>query len=179
MLLLLAACGGDEEAARGNPPPEPPPVTEFKIIIGAFEEGAPVPARYSCEGENISPEIVWTGVPVGTNSFAVVMDDPDAPGGVYNHWVLFNLPPDLQGLPLGVPSTAELAGGGVHGQNSTGNAGYMGPCPPPGSAHRYRFTVFALDRMIDLDSSADKQGLLDALRGHILADSLRTGTYQR
>ena len=180
LLLLLAACGGgDDEESRGDPPPEPPPITDFQIIIGAFDEGSPIPAQYSCEGKGISPEIVWIGAPVGTNSFAVDMDDPDAPGGVFDHWVLFNLPPHLEGLSLGVSNVAELAGGGTHGRNSTGNVGYLGPCPPPGSAHHYRFTAFALDRMLELDSSANKQDLLDAMSGHILADSLRTGTYLR
>ena len=179
LLLLLAACGGDNKETRGNLPPEPAPATDFQVTIGAFEDGAPVPVRYSCEGENVSPEIAWSGVPVGTNSFAVVMDDPDAPRGVFVHWVLFDLPPDFQGLPENVPSAAQLEDGGIHGRNSAGNTGYTGPCPPPGYAHHYRFTVYALDQMLGLDSSADKQALLDALAGHILAESLHTGTYQR
>jgi len=178
LLLAVASCGGDDET-QGNPPPEPPDAVDFRMTIGAFEEGALVPTRYSCEGENVSPEIVWSGVPVGTNSFAVVMDDPDAPRGVFDHWVLFNLPPSLNGLPENMPDTAVLVSGGINGRNSTGNIGYVGPCPPPGNLHHYRFTVYALDTMLGLDSSADKQNLLDALSGHILADSLYTGTYQR
>ena len=177
-VLLLAACSGGEENG-GNRQSEPLPATDFQVTIGAFEDGAPVPVRYTCEGENVSPQISWSGVPVGTNSFAVVMDDPDAPGGVYDHWVLFNLPPDLQGLPEDVPGTAKLEAGGIHGRNSTGNTGYMGPCPPPGNVHHYRFTVYAVDQMLGLDSSAGKQALLDALAGHILAGSRHTGTYQR
>ena len=176
LLLLLAACGGND-GAWGNPPPEQPPEAEFKVSIPAFERDGPIPERYTCVGENISPEITWTDVPVVTGSFALAMYDPDAPRGVFDHWVLFNLPPHLEGIPEGVPSDAELIGGGVHGRNSYGDPGYLGPCPSGQDPHRYRFTVFALDQMLLLDSSADKQALFNALTGHILGNDRYEGTY--
>ncbi len=107
------------------------------------------------------------------------MDDPDAPGGTWVHWVLFNVPGDMPGLPEDQPTTPELPSGGVQGRNSWGNTGYGGPCPPEGRAHTYRFFLYAVDGALDLPAGATKQELLAALEGHILAESVLTGTYQR
>ena len=107
------------------------------------------------------------------------MDEPDAPIGVWNHWVLFNIPSEITALPENQPKSAQLSNGAVQGRNSWGRTGYDGPCPPNGPAHTHRFFLYALDISLDLGSSANKQQLQNALSGHILAESLLTGTYQR
>ena len=107
------------------------------------------------------------------------MDDPDAPGGVFTHWLLFNIPPDSRELPEAVPAQAELASGALQGKTDFGRTGYGGPCPPPGRPHRYQFTLYALDQPLDLEGGASKKQLLSAMEGHILAQGQLTGTYQR
>jgi Raf kinase inhibitor-like YbhB/YbcL family protein len=107
------------------------------------------------------------------------MDDPDAPVGVFTHWVLFNLPAATTGLPEAVPTQAQLQDGSLQGKNDFGRTGYGGPCPPSGRPHRYQFTLYALDQTLDLKAGASKKQVLDAMQGHILAQGRLTGTYQR
>jgi len=107
------------------------------------------------------------------------MDDPDAPGGVFTHWVLFNIPSDSRELLEAVPTQAQLPSGALQGKNDFGRVGYGGPCPPPGRPHRYRFTLYALDQALDLKAGASKKQVLDAMPGHILGQGQLTGTYQR
>lgn len=145
----------------------------------SFKKGEGIPANYTCEGKNISPQLDWNGVPEETKSLALIMDDPDAPGGVFTHWVIFNLPPDSQGLLEAVPSTPQLPGGALQGRNDFSKIGYGGPCPPPGYPHRYRFTLYALDRHLNLGAGSSKNQLLNAIKGYILAQVQLTGTYQR
>lgn len=145
----------------------------------AFQEGSTIPTKYSCQGQDVSPALQWSEPPEGTNSFALIMDDPDAPGGVFTHWVLFNIPSDSRGLPEAVPTHAELPTGTLQGKNDFGKAGYGGPCPPPGAPHRYRFTLYALDQPLTLKAGVSKNQLLEAMKGHILAQGQLTGTYQR
>ena len=150
---------------------------ELKSTV--FQEGERIPARYSCQGQDISPPLVWGEVPEQTRSFALIMDDPDAPGGVFTHWVLFNIPPDSHELPEAVPTQSQLPNGALQGKNDFGKIGYGGPCPPPGRPHRYCFTIYALDQPLDLKAGAAKKQVLDAIQGHILAQGQLTGTYQR
>lgn len=145
----------------------------------AFAAGAPVPARFTCKGENVSPPLAWSGAPAATRSFAVIVDDPDAPGGDWVHWILFNLPASVASLEAGLPRNFKLANGAVQGINDFGTAGYGGPCPPPGRPHRYVFHVYALDGMLDLKSAARKSDLLRAMDGHVLAQGELTATFQR
>jgi len=150
----------------------------IKLISEAFSEGAMIPTRYTCDGEDVSPPLSWTDLPPETGSFALICEDPDAPVGTWDHWVLFNIPASATGLPEAVPATATLDDGSVHGNNSWGRLGYGGPCPP-GGTHRYIFSLFALDIKLDLKSGATKSGLLKAMEGHILARTRLMGKYRR
>ncbi|MDZ7579900.1 MAG: YbhB/YbcL family Raf kinase inhibitor-like protein [Deltaproteobacteria bacterium] len=150
----------------------------IQLISEAFSEGAMIPTRYTCDGEDVSPPLSWTELPPETGSFALICEDPDAPVGTWDHWVLFNIPASATGLPEAVPATATLDDGSVHGNNSWGRLGYGGPCPP-GGTHRYIFSLFALDIKLDLKSGATKSGLLKAMEGHILARTRLTGKYRR
>ena len=160
------------------PMPTPTPVP-FVLTTPAFPPGGGIPLIYTCDGEDTSPALSWTLPPAGTQTFAIVMDDPDVPAGVWDHWVVFNLPPDVLALPEGQAKVSQLAGGAVQGRNSWGKYGYGGPCPPQGPPHTYRFFVYAVDRSLTLPANATKQQLLAALEGHILAESALTATYQR
>jgi Raf kinase inhibitor-like YbhB/YbcL family protein len=151
----------------------------FDLTSSAFSHEAPIPARYTCDGEDMSPPLAWSDAPQGTTAFALIMDDPDAPRGVFTHWVLFNVPAQVQDLPEAVPKTARLADRGLQGRNDFGKVGYGGPCPPPGPPHRYRFTLYALDIILDLSPGASKQQVLEAIQDHTLDHALLIGTYRR
>lgn len=144
----------------------------------AFAAGASIPAGYSCDGKDQSPPLRWTGAPAGTQSFALIMDDPDAPAGTWVHWLIFNIPAQATGLPEAVRPAAKLDDGSVQGTNSWRRVGYGGPCPPRGQ-HRYFFKLYALDSMLSLSSSASKADLLRAMEGHILAQAELMGVYRR
>jgi Raf kinase inhibitor-like YbhB/YbcL family protein len=173
IMLSAPACASDE-------PPAGPDLPGAMVLTStAFEEGEPIPARYSCDGEDVSPALAWSEVPEGTDSFALIMDDPDAPGGTFTHWVIFNIPRGDRNLPEGVPADSRLDNGALQGQTGFGRMGYDGPCPPSGPAHRYRFTLYALDGELSLSEGATKQQVLDAIEGHVLDQVTLTGTYQR
>ena len=145
----------------------------------AFQRGAKIPSIYTCQGENISPALEWSGIPEDAQSLALIMDDPDAPGSVFTHWVLFNIPPDKHGLTEETPPLFKFPDGSRHGVNDFGKIGYSGPCPPPGYPHNYRFTLYALDIHLDLATGASKNQVLDAASGHILGKGQISGIYQR
>jgi Raf kinase inhibitor-like YbhB/YbcL family protein len=149
------------------------------VSSSAFQEGGKIPTKYTCEGQDVSPALTWGEPPAETRSFALIVDDPDAPGGVFTHWVLFNLPVGSRELPEAVPTQAQLANGSLQGKNDFGRIGYGGPCPPPGRPHRYQFTLYALDQPVDLKAGASKKQVIGAMQGHILAQGRLTGTYQR
>lgn len=191
--LTLSACAApatpEPPTATPVPPtatPPPPTATltptpaPFTLTSTAFEANQPIPLQYSCEGDNISPPLAWSGVPAGTASLALVMDDPDAVavvGKVYDHWLLYNLPADLTALAEAMPSKTTFADGSAHGRNSTRLRGYTGPCPPAGPAHNYVFRLYALDIKLPLESGATKDELLAAMEGHILAQAELIGTF--
>jgi Raf kinase inhibitor-like YbhB/YbcL family protein len=150
----------------------------FQLTSLAFTQGSPIPPRFSCDAEDLSPALQWTGPPPGTQSFALIMDDPDAPGGTWVHWVLFNIPAAARGLPEGVSDAAQQSDGGRHGENSWGQPGYGGPCPP-GGTHRYFFKLYALEQALELPALASKAELEAAMQGHILAQAELMGTYSR
>jgi len=150
----------------------------FELTSTAFVQGKPIPRQYTCDGQDISPPLSWSDPPAGTRSLALIADDPDAPVGVWVHWVLYNLPAESRGLPEAVPADAELADGSRHGRNSWRRPGYGGPCPPRGT-HRYFFKLYALDTVLDLRAGADKGQLLKAMEGHVLAQAELMGTYAR
>lgn len=159
-------------------PEEGGPVMAFELTSAAFKQGEAIPRQYSCDGQDISPPLAWGDPPQGTQSFALIMDDPDAPAGVWVHWVLYNLPAGSRGLPEALPTDAQLADGSRQGKNSGGRLGYGGPCPPRGT-HRYFFKLYALDKVLDLAPGATKEQLLKAIEGHILAQTELMGKYTR
>ncbi len=173
-LLAFSACAPQREEAVSV---EEAAMT-LEVTSSAFTQGNPIPARYSCKGEDISPPLTWSDPPAGTQSFVLIMDDPDAPMGTWVHWVIYNIPASARGLPENVPSDAQLPDGSVQGKNSWGRFGYGGPCPPSGT-HRYFFKLYALDTTLDLPAGADKRTLESAMRGHILAQGELMGTFSR
>jgi Raf kinase inhibitor-like YbhB/YbcL family protein len=151
----------------------------LELTSSAFHDGETLPKQYTADGRNISPPLAWQEPPSGTRSLALICDDPDAPRGTFTHWVVFNVPADSREMSAGVPLSATLPNGAVHGTNDFGKAGYGGPSPPPGKPHRYFFKVYALDQTLDLPSSASKAQLLAAMKGHILGEAQIMGTYGR
>lgn len=154
-------------------------VMTFTVQSAAFRERASIPTPYTCEGADVSPPLRWTDPPPQTKSFALIVDDPDAPVGTWVHWVLYNLPAEARDLPKGVEPDATLANGAVQGINDFRRVGYGGPCPPPGPSHRYVFKLYALDALLSLPSRATKAQLERAMEGHILARTQLIGRYQR
>jgi len=150
------------------------------ITSTAFKEGDDIPAQYTCEGANMSPPLSWSGVPLEALSLALLMEDPDAPGGTYTHWMLLNLARDIDGLPEDVPADETLADGSRQLSNSFGNIGYGGPCPPPGNgSHRYFFRIYALDSSISLNKGAKREDFLNTIEGHILDEGQLMGRFER
>jgi Raf kinase inhibitor-like YbhB/YbcL family protein len=145
----------------------------------AFRPGGPIPRHHTGDGMDLSPPLIWTDPPDGTRSFALVCDDPDAPGKVWTHWLAWDLPPVLRGLPEAVPADPDLDDGSEQGTNSFGYVGYGGPAPPRGAPHRYVFRLYALDQPVGLSAGATKQEVLAAMVGHVLAEAELIGTYQR
>ena len=152
---------------------------QISISSDAFKAGTSLLVEHTCDGEDRSPALSWNTVPAGTQSIALIVDDPDAPGKTWVHWVIYNIPADSTGLPLGVPKNKTLDDGSLQGKNDFGRIGYNGPCPPPGKVHRYFFKVYALDTTLSLKSGATKSQLEAAMSGHILAQGEMIGKYGR
>jgi len=147
-------------------------------LKSAFAAGELIPRKYTCDGEDISPPLQWSDPPQDAQTFALIADDPDAPIGTWVHWVLYNLPTETRALPEAVPPDADLPNGSRHGKNSWEQLGYGGPCPPSGT-HRYFFRLYALDAVLELPAAASKEQLLQAMEGHILAQTELMGLYSR
>jgi hypothetical protein len=138
-----------------------------------------VPRQCTCDGDDASPPLQWTAPPTGTKSFALTMTDPDAPGGTFTHWVLFNLPAGTSSLAQGLPKQGQLSDGSRQGRNDFGKVGYGGPCPPRGNPHRYVLTLYALDRAVDLNDGSSRSQVEGAMNGHVLAHGELTARYGR
>ncbi len=155
----------------------------MKITSTAFEPGHTIPARHTCDGEDLSPPLSWSGAPAGTRSLVLIMDDPDAPPGTWVHWLLYDLPPDAHDLPEGVTEHERLENGAIHGAcwgaKSFNRIGYHGPCPPPGRPHRYMFKLYALDARLDLPPKKTVIEIERAMGGHVLAEARLMGLYGR
>ena len=177
LALVVSGCSrGDSEAILEQEEAE----LTIEVTSSAFTDGAPIPTKYTCEGEDVSPPLGWSGVPQGTRSIALISDDPDAPGGTWVHWVHYAIPSGVTELPEGVPGTETLPNGARQGINDFKRTGYGGPCPPKGHGpHRYYFKVYALDAEGDLKPGAGKKDLLGSMEGHILAEGRVMGTYER
>jgi Raf kinase inhibitor-like YbhB/YbcL family protein len=186
--LLVVACSPSEQASEeGTTSTEAPttaapettastaPPPPFGVTSPAFEAGAAIPAEYTCDGEDVSPELSIVGIPADAESMAVTVNDPDAPTGVWNHWVEFDIPIDSNSLTI--PSASDPLG--VRGANSWNLGGYMGPCPPPGETHNYVFTVYALDSRLDLAAGVPATQVEAAMDGHVIDSVELIGTYGR
>ncbi|MBI4267349.1 MAG: YbhB/YbcL family Raf kinase inhibitor-like protein [Chloroflexi bacterium] len=154
-------------------------VKKIMVSSSAFQDGDKIPSKYTGVGADVSPPLSWNEPPAGVRSFALIMDDPDAPGRTFTHWVIFNIPSGSRGLPEAVPVQDKLAVGALQGKSDFGKIGYGGPYPPPGRPHHYQFTLYALDKVLDLKAGATKKQVSDAMQGHILAQGQLTGLYQR
>jgi len=151
----------------------------FSISSTSFPNGGDIPKKFTCDGADVSPELSWTGPPAGTQSFALIADDPDAPSGTWTHWVLFDLAPDTNNLAESVSKIDELPGGERQGRNDFRKIGYNGPCPPPGKPHRYFYKLYALNAKLDLKPGSSKQEVEQAMEGRILGKAEWMGKYQR
>ncbi len=150
-----------------------------QLTSSAFAEGESIPVRFTCQGEDISPPLLWTHVPDGTKSLALICDDPDAPVGTWVHWVMYDIPPGFTGLTEAIPTTEVTPYGAKQGVNDFKRIGYGGPCPPPGKPHRYFFKIYALDIEPGFPAEARKADLLRAMEGHVLAEGQLMGVYER
>ena len=190
-LLLILLCGVALSRIFGYPNLNPRKVQgensiaqkgdekmAITITSPAFKDGQLIPAKYTCDGDDISPPLQWQPTSPPAKSFALISDDPDAPIGTWVHWVMWNIPADANHLPESIEPIKELPDGTKQGVNDFGQHGYGGPCPPRGT-HRYYFKIYALDTMLNLPDNAKKQALLDAVKGHILAEGSLMGKYQR
>jgi Raf kinase inhibitor-like YbhB/YbcL family protein len=191
ILLLLVGCGETPAESTATPKPAPltatpvPPTVTNTPILLEFQSDAwglddAIPDKYSCHGENISPPLSWGEPPKGTQSFIVIMDDPDAialAGYIWDHWLLYNIPADYRSLPEGIPAEKELADGSRHGKTSWDTLKYGGPCPPAGRNHGYVFRFYAIDIILDLEPGATKNEIFDAIKGHVLGKAIMTWKY--
>jgi Raf kinase inhibitor-like YbhB/YbcL family protein len=148
-------------------------------LTSIFEASDAIPARYTCDGEDVSPPLRWSDVPPDTRSFALVVDDPDAPAGTFVHWLLYDVPADVRELSEGIATRDVVPGVGTQGLNDFGRVGYGGPCPPAGRPHRYVFTLYALDSRLDLAPRQRKSQVLRAVRDHVLARTELLGQFER
>ncbi len=153
--------------------------SELTIQSTAFMANRPIPVAYTCSGDDRSPTLAWNGVPAATQTLALIVRDPDAPMGSYVHWVIYNMPANLTGLPAGLPTTPMLDNGAMQGVSGRGTSGYHGPCPPPGPAHHYHFRLYALDAKLNLAAGANAAEVEQALKGHVLASGDLVGTFAR
>jgi Raf kinase inhibitor-like YbhB/YbcL family protein len=186
-LLILCLCGivclGN---CSKNSNPAPPVINAapaakagFTLTSPSFENGKKIPARYTCDGENVSPELNWINPPDATQSFALVCHDPDAPGGDWVHWVIYMRSGDRRRLPENLPNDQFLQGVGVQGKNDFGKYGYGGPCPPRPAEHRYFFILFALDKRLDIQPGITRTELEAIIKDHITGHTQLMGRYKR
>ena len=145
---------------------------KVKITSSVFQEGGNIPSKFTCDGSDSSPPLQITGIPSGAKTLVLIADDPDAPGGLFTHWLVWNIAPQTNSIAEGT------APKGVHGTNDFGKSGYSGPCPPPGT-HRYSFKIFALDRELDLRPGAKRSQVDAAMKSHVIAQGELVGRYAR
>jgi Raf kinase inhibitor-like YbhB/YbcL family protein len=174
MLLLIAAFGGCERATVHDPAPH-----SVTLTSEDFEDGGTIPQQFTCTGTNLSPELSWQNLPSGTHSLALVVSDPDSFLGAYVHWVVYNLPPEPDHLAQGAAKAGALPKGASEGLNSGKRIGYSGPCPPGRSAHRYLFTLYALDARVAHAPPVNREQLMKAMDGHVLGSGELMGRFSR
>ena len=151
----------------------------LQLTSSSFQPEGNIPAKFTCEGEDDSPELTWKNPPLRTKTFALIAHDPDAPkSGGFTHWVVYNIPKDVNQIPQGAPKGDTLPGGGTQGRNDVGTTGYIGPCPPSGT-HHYYFYLYALDTELTLQPGATKEDLEKAMKGHLLDKASLMGLYKK
>lgn len=155
------------------------PSSRLELTTTAFRAGGTIPETFTCSGANMSPALTWTAGPPRTVSFALIVDDPDAPGGTWVHWVVYDLPATMRQLPKHIRPGEVITSGGRQGDNDFPTNGYGGPCPPPGKPHRYFFRLYALDTLLDLHGQVHRRDVDAAMKGHILAQGELMGTFGR
>jgi Raf kinase inhibitor-like YbhB/YbcL family protein len=171
--FLLIGCTGDST----NLPIDPSKST-ITVTSDAFNNGEAIPVKYTCDGINVSPQIAWTPGPEGTEFYVLLLDDFDAPSKVFSHWILYNIPKGVTDLHDGISTNGILDTGAIQGRNDMTKLGYYGPCPGDGKLHNYVFTIFAVDTYFQMPAGW-RQDVIDAMKGHVLAQGQLTGTYQR
>ena len=177
LVISLVACAPTQLLPPSETQSTKEAAMSFEISSPAFQNGESILSKFSCDGEDISPALAWTEPPAGTQSFALIMDDPDAPMGTWVHWIIFNIPASIRNLTEGTPTYPQLSDGSLQGKTSASSSGYHGPCPPSGT-HHYFFKLYALDTLLSLSNKADKKELLAAMEGHILANAELMGTFK-
>ncbi len=150
----------------------------LNLTIKSFEKDAVIPEKYTCNGDNISPYLAWDNVPAEAVTLALLMDDPDAPGGIFTHWIMYNIPVTVTEIPGIIPVQKNLDFGGIHGKNDFGKYGYGGPCPPSGEQHRYFFRLYAVGKKWNQEEGATRQALLNAVENYTEDYSEYTGRYK-
>jgi Raf kinase inhibitor-like YbhB/YbcL family protein len=171
-VLVLAGCGDGGDTVKGPPPSAP---EKIRLTSPAIRAGSPIPKRFTCDGDETSPPLRWSGTPGAAKELALLMEDPDVPGGTFVHWVVLRLRPALRAIPEG-----RVPPGAIEATQSFGDKGYGGPCPPKGDeAHPYVFTLYALDRRLDLDDDAAPAEVRSAIRGAVIARGTLRATYAR
>ncbi|MGB8065124.1 MAG: YbhB/YbcL family Raf kinase inhibitor-like protein [Candidatus Sulfotelmatobacter sp.] len=177
-ILLLLPCSG-RQSGLAFPVPRQARNAGLSISSPSFPSGGEIPKKFTCSGVDVSPELSWTQPPAGTKTFALLVDDPDAPAGNWNHWAIWNLPASARSLPEGVGKSQRLPDGSQQGLNDFRKIGYSGPCPPANKPHHYHFKLYALDTKLSLNRDAGKPELEAAMKGHILAQAEWMGTFHR
>lgn len=170
--LSLVGC---RDASVSPGPPAGKTVAQVVVSSAAFAAGSSIPPQYTCDGTGESPQLAWTAMPDAAKSAVLVVDDPDAPHGTFTHWIVWNIAPATR--TIGTASNGGL-GGGVNGTNDFDRVGYGGPCPPKGQLHHYRFTVYGLDKKLDLRPSDKRADLDRAMSSHVVAQGTLVGTYR-
>jgi Raf kinase inhibitor-like YbhB/YbcL family protein len=171
VLSAIAACRHSDTAIAAG-------VTATIALSSTSLQGGKFPKQYTCDGSDTSPQLSWPSPPAGTKSFALIMTDPDAPGGTFVHWVLYDIPAATRELPAGIPKQGQLSDGSHQGSNDFGRTGYGGPCPPRGT-HHYVFSLYAVDTTLGLPPGASRSQVEASIKGHILAHGELIATYSR
>ncbi|MDD1725032.1 MAG: YbhB/YbcL family Raf kinase inhibitor-like protein [Methanospirillum sp.] len=180
--VCILLCGGcissSSQESGGNIQITGNNTTEFNISVTGLAEESHLPAEYTCINLGKNPEISWTGAPEGTRSFVFILDDPDAPSGVFTHWIIYNISPESHAIHGGQVSGTTKSANGIQGLNSIGTSGYYPPCPPSGPGHRYIFSLYALDTLLDI-TRGDREEIDSKMNGHILDTAKLVTLFER
>ena len=178
MTLIAAACG-DDTSVQEPFDPQSSALATIEFSSPAFGNGDSIPVEFTCDGNDSSPPLRWSEPPAGTRALAVVVDDPDAPGRIFRHWSVYNIPSGTRSLKESRPTTSQLENTTLQGKNDFGGVGYGGPCPPGGQEHEYVFFIYALSEPLELEAGASPAEVAAALRGRVLGTGSFSGMYAR